>query len=140
MKNEAVDIIRDNNEEKYGIRSKRFCSNTEAITDAKADHSEERDTRSVSIDTKNSDITNPFMQLTYDQKDICVGNFWETFNQEAENQGISSASFATFLGARAAIPGPSAPQGAWGQFSAGNRSVLDTFRKLRYGKFRLMIY
>ena len=117
-----------------------MCSNTQAISDAKADHNGEKETTIVPIDTKTSDITNPFMQLTYTQKEVCVGNFWATFKQEAENQGISSASFATFLGARAAIPGPSAPQGAWGQFSAGNRSVLDTFRKLRYGKFRLMIY
>ena len=80
---------------------------------------------------------NTFMQLTYTQKDICVGNFWEVFCQEANNQGTSPASFATFLGARAAIPGPSAPQGAWGQFSPGNRSVLDTFRKLRYGKLNI---
>ena len=83
---------------------------------------------------KPTGMGNAFMQLSYIQKDICVGNFWEVFCQEAKNQGTSPASFATFLGARAAIPGPSAPQGAWGQFSPGNRSVLDTFRKLRYGK------
>ena len=140
LKNEVVDTIRTNDEEKYGVKINRFCSNTQAIRGAKQAHREEKETMSVSIDTKKSDITNPFMQLTYAQKYICVGTFWETFNKEAENQGISSASFATFLGARAAIPGPSAPHGAWGQFSAGNRSVLDTFRKLRYGKFKLTIY
>ena len=85
-------------------------------------------------DTKSHVISDAFMKLTYSQKDVCVGSFWEKFCQEARNQGISPASFATFLGARAAIPGPSAPQGAWGQFSSGNRSVLDTFRKLRFGK------
>ena len=87
--------------------------------------------------------TNAFMRLTYGQKDVCVGDFWEVFCQEAENQGISAASFATYLGARAAIPGPSAGslreppghEGEWGQFTAGNRSVLDMFRKLRFGKF-----
>ena len=85
-------------------------------------------------DTISHVISDAFMKLTYSQKDVCVGSFWEKFCQEARNQGISPASFATFLGARAAIPGPSAPQGAWGQFSSGNRSVLDTFRKLRFGK------
>ena len=90
----------------------------------------------LQADSKPTGNGNAFMQLTYSQKDICVGNFWEVFCQEAKNQGTSSASFATFLGARAAIPGPSAPQGAWGQFSPGNRSVLDTFRRLRYGKIQ----
>ena len=102
--------------------------------DKPGEEKETSDANELGVDSKHTVSSNAFMQLSYGQKDVCVGGFWEVFCQEAENQGISPASFATFLGARAAIPGPSAPQGAWGQFSSGNRSVLDTFRKLRFGK------
>ena len=109
--------------------------NTKIKSDQRNNENKNCDKSTLIVDPKPAITTNAFMQLTYPQKDICVGNFWEVFCQEAENQGITPASFATFLGARAAIPGPAAPQGAWGQFSSGNRSVLDTFRKLRFGKF-----
>ena len=112
-------------------------------TEKKANAKQEKETGDIgqtSNKSKDSVVANAFMQLSYGQKVVCVGNFWDVFCQEAINQGISPASFATFLGARAAIPGPSAPQGAWGQYGSGNRSVLDTFRKLRFGKLRYLKY
>ena len=132
LKTEIEETFRISDDDNIVDKTKEISSKSEKPNE---DNKDCEMKKNVTVDIKKLDTSNPFMQLTYAQKEICVGSFWQTFSNEAANQGISSASFATFLGARAAIPGPSAPQGAWGQFSAGNRSVLDTFRKLRYGEF-----
>ena len=135
--NVAKDDSARDGEDKGGDKIEQTSIKHENTSDEPKNIDDKEGKDDITKDLKKSNVSNAFMQLTYTQKDICVGSFWETFCQEAENQGVSAASFATFLGARAAIPGPSAPQGAWGQFSSGNRSVLDTFRKLRYGKCTL---
>ena len=134
LKTEIKETIQSTDDDNGVDKTKEISSKSKRPCNIDEDNKDNEKKENVTVEIRKLDASNPFMQLTYAQKDICVGSFWETFSNEAANQGISPASFATFLGARAAIPGPSAPQGAWGQFSAGNRSVLDTFRKLRYGE------
>ena len=62
----------------------------------------------------------PFMDLTPEQKASNVGNFYDTFIKEAEEQGISGSALAAYCGAMSTY--------------RTDRSTADTFRKLHDGE------
>ena len=62
----------------------------------------------------------PFMNLTYEEKDSCVGTFYDTFIKEAESQGISATSLASYCGARSTY--------------RTDRATAAVFRKLHDGE------